>query len=204
MQNEGSVIRSPHPSRFACRLLQGSRQRSGAHPPSPSHCPLRAKGQKPAPAWASLRRPCGQSSDCDLPRNQTFCGCKRSRTVGGGILKGGTVGDSLKWRSFGTFLSTQTEKYIEYRPWMIPKRRVAEIHSPHPSRFACHLLQGRRQGSGAHPPTPKPAIPIPESAEPKHGNARSHRYKNFKILFGKEGNTHEHFQGCQEGRQDRR
>ena len=31
---------------------------------------------------------------------------KESRGSGGGFLKGGTVGDSLEWRSFGTFLST--------------------------------------------------------------------------------------------------
>ena len=31
---------------------------------------------------------------------------KEPRRSGGGFLKGGTVGDSLEWRSFGTFLST--------------------------------------------------------------------------------------------------
>jgi hypothetical protein len=38
---------------------------------------------------------------------------KESRESGGGFLKGGTVGDSLKWRSFGTFLSPRKEKYKE-------------------------------------------------------------------------------------------
>ncbi len=32
------------------------------------------------------------------------------RCLGGGFLKGGTVGDSLKWRSLGTFLSPWTER----------------------------------------------------------------------------------------------
>ena len=38
---------------------------------------------------------------------------KESRGSGGGFLKGGTVGDSLEGRSFGTFLSTGREKYID-------------------------------------------------------------------------------------------
>ena len=37
---------------------------------------------------------------------------KESRESDGGFLKGGTVGDSLKWRSFGTFLPPRAEKYI--------------------------------------------------------------------------------------------
>ena len=36
---------------------------------------------------------------------------KESRRSGGGFLKGGTVGDSLEGRSFGTFLSPRKEKY---------------------------------------------------------------------------------------------
>ena len=32
--------------------------------------------------------------------------------IGGGFRKGGTLGASLAWRSFGTFLSTGREKYI--------------------------------------------------------------------------------------------
>ena len=36
---------------------------------------------------------------------------KEPRRSGGGFLKGGTVGDSLEGRSFGTFLSPGREKY---------------------------------------------------------------------------------------------
>ena len=36
--------------------------------------------------------------------------------VGGGFRKGGTLGASLAWRSFGTFLSTGREKYIDQSP----------------------------------------------------------------------------------------
>ena len=38
---------------------------------------------------------------------------KEPRRSGGGFLKGGTVGDSLEGRSFGTFLSPWKEKYIK-------------------------------------------------------------------------------------------
>ena len=51
-------------------------------------------------------RPCAQSDSFAPPW------AKESRRSGGGFLKGGTVGDSLEWRSFGTFLSTGREKYI--------------------------------------------------------------------------------------------
>ena len=37
---------------------------------------------------------------------------KESRGSGGGFLKGGTVGDSLEWRSFGPFLSPWRERDI--------------------------------------------------------------------------------------------
>ena len=36
--------------------------------------------------------------------------------IGGGFRKGGTLGASLAWRSFGTFLSTGREKYIYQSP----------------------------------------------------------------------------------------
>jgi hypothetical protein len=120
---------------------------------SPPIChPLRAEGQTPASAWSSLRRTCGHPSDRDFPRNQTFCGCKMSRTVGGGVLKGCIVGAPLSGALLVLFF-----RHRKKSTWNITREysgiRVTEIRSPHPSRFACHLLQRRRQGSGFLPLT---------------------------------------------------
>ena len=65
-------------------------------------------------ARTALRRSCGvlgvldfyAQSDSDAPL------WARSRAPDGGFLKGG-IGASLKWRSFGTFLSTGREKYTK-------------------------------------------------------------------------------------------
>ena len=125
--------RNPFSSSTILRMVplpHRGRQRSGAHQLPPKPPAFRGKFQTVASAWPSLRRPCGHPSDRDLPCDQTFCGCKMSRTAGGGILKGGTVGDSLKWRSLGTFLSPWTERcntnnsinpnlkgHISYQDW---------------------------------------------------------------------------------------
>ena len=66
---------------------------------------FRADGVTPFVRVCGSWRPCAQSD--------SFALAKESRESGGGFLKGGTVGDSLKGRSFGTFLSTWTEKYID-------------------------------------------------------------------------------------------
>ena len=72
-------------------------------------------------ARTALRRSCGvlgvldfyAQLDSDAPL------WARSRAPDEGFLKGG-IGASLKWRSFGTFLSTGREKYIDPSPRQIP------------------------------------------------------------------------------------
>ena len=144
------IVRSPHPSRLRRATFSkgeggGAGERKGSLYTLNQPLTFRGKFQTVAPAWPSLRRTCGHPSDRDFPRNQTFCGGKMSRTAGGGILKGGTVGDSLKWRSLGTFLWSQRERCIAKRTRMM---RVDIVRYPHPSRFACHLPHRGRQGSG--------------------------------------------------------
>ena len=98
----------------AGRVAVGATANSGFRLFNPKRAVDRpGKCQGESTAWPSLRRPCGYPSNRDFTRNQTFCGCKRSRTVGRGILKGDTVGVSLEWRSFGTFLSPRREKYVK-------------------------------------------------------------------------------------------
>ena len=71
------------------------------------------RGKGASSVRTALRRSCGYVGLGDHSRNQHILRvAKCVRALGGGFLKGGTVGDSLEGRSFGTFLSTWTEKYI--------------------------------------------------------------------------------------------
>ena len=67
---------------------------------------LRADGAPPFVRVIGPWRLCAQSDSFAPPW------AEESRRPGGGFLKGGTVGDSLEWRSFGTFLPSGAEKYI--------------------------------------------------------------------------------------------
>ena len=74
---------------------------------------FRADGAPPFVRVTWSLRPYAQSD--------SFALAKESRESGGGFLKGGTVGDSLKWRSFVkclhfSFLPPRAEKYITPPP----------------------------------------------------------------------------------------
>ena len=87
-------------------------------------------------------------------RDQTFCGCKMTRRSGARFLKEGTVGSFLKWRSFGTFLSTQKEKYIDLPLlYHIPQKNANTFppKTPPPPHFDPF---GAESGREVRPPAP--------------------------------------------------
>ena len=71
--------------------------------------------QRASSARTAFCRSCGFSGLGDLTRDQPILrAAKWVRCSGGGFLKGGTVGASLKGRSLGTFLSPRTERCKTY------------------------------------------------------------------------------------------
>ena len=102
------------PSRCAAIVAVAARLPRRARPairqtpylPAEKKGELRADGAPPSARVLGSWRLYAQSDSFAPPW------AKESRGSGGGFLKGGTVGDSLEGRSFGTFLSPRKEKYI--------------------------------------------------------------------------------------------
>ena len=101
-QSDDRAVRRPFGATHGFLLSDRVKSNFGQRPSGE----FRADGAPPFVRVLGSWRPYAQS-DSFAP-----LWAKESRGSGGGFLKGGTVGDSLEWRSFGTFLSPRKEKYI--------------------------------------------------------------------------------------------